>query len=318
MSSQSSRGGQAFHHYYSQLFPDPQEFAQFILSLRHSNLPILRFHPDHREQLQNLWQQASLDWQTLPWYPSAVLWPQGVPMGTSLPGYAEKRLYPMNPSSLLPPLTLNPQPGDLVLDACAAPGGKTLVMWQQMQGRGQLIANDVSRNRCQLMKGIFHDYQASDITIFNHSAQNLDLQFPQVFDKILLDAPCSSEKHVYRSRPHLQQWSPARIKHLRRRQLQLLSGLLKALKPGGLLVYSTCAITPEENELVIAEFLAKHSQEVTQISGDFPSAAPRQSGFSLPSTGTFDPNLVHRILPHRQPGFDPMFIATLQKQPSSK
>lgn len=254
-----------FEEYYRQLFKTDAEFQQFLQNLTAEHKPVLLFREQNRTMLQSLWKEQRLVWRSAPEYTNAVLWPESIPLGTPLPGFTEKLIYPMNVSSLSPVLELNPQPGERILDACAAPGGKALAMYDLMANEGEFIANDSSPARAHRLRQVLQEYSASQAIVWQKKAEIIFKRYPEYFDKILLDAPCSSEKHVYQDPKYLAQWSPARIKHLKYRQIALINGLWLALKPGGRLIYSTCAVNREENEGVVADFLKRHP-EVEQLS----------------------------------------------------
>lgn len=293
-------GREAFLSYYRTLFP-AAEFEAFLNALSTENWPVLRFNKIHAKALKKAWANAGLPWETLDWHPHALRWPDGWPKGDPLPGYDEGWIYPQNPSSLLPVLALDPHPNDTVLDACAAPGGKTLFLADLMEHQGTLIANDRSPLRRERLKKILKKYAVDGfVYVENRNAATLFKTYPNQFDKILLDAPCSSEKHVWNDPTELARWKPGRIRHLKNDQWALLNGLLRALKPGGRLVYSTCAVTPEENEPLIEKFLQKN---------------PTLTQRSLNPAWPHDHGRVH---PHRHPGMDPMFVAILEKSASAE
>lgn len=320
------RGAQGFRDYYQQFFPSPEACAAFLSSLEETTLPVLRFGAEHEERLRAVWDAAGLPWKTLDWYPNALLWPEGTAVGDVLPGYAAHLFYPMSASSLLPVLALDVQPEEQVLDACAAPGGKVLFIADELRHgvyggeRGELIANDISSARRDRMKRVLREYEHPEVIVWGTRAEVIFKKHRDAFDKILVDAPCSSEKHVY-NQPHaLQQWTSARVRQLRQRQIALLSGLFLALKPGGRMVYSTCAVTPEENERVV-EILLKKKGDAIRLIPFSQAIGASVSGVPIPGAGclatphqsyTFDCAAVHRILPHRDQ-LDPMFIAIFER-----
>lgn len=275
------KGKIGFEAYYRQLFGTDLEFQKFLKNLTAEHLPILRFAPKNETRLKELWAAAGMPWPASPAkrgeqvsteYRYALLWPKNIPLGTELPGYAEHLFFPMNLSSLQPVLVLDPQPGELILDACAAPGGKALFIADLMGDASTLSANDSSAGRRQRLRSIMTDYGHSEVRVIGTNAAIIFKRYPEYFDKILLDAPCSSERHVYLSPKHLAEWSPSRIKRLAQDQKALINGLWLALKPGGTLVYVTCAVNQEENEKQIENFLKKHPtaivQQQTRISPD--------------------------------------------------
>jgi len=158
------------------------------------------------------------------------------------------------------------------------------------------------------MRQTFGEFQLNDIDIWGRPAETIYQQYPNYFDKILLDAPCSSEKHVWNDIKYLKQWTPNRIKVLHLRQLALLGGLLLALKPGGILVYSTCAVNTLENEETVGELLQKKGN-LAKLT-DWEKPIDRSKQLNDQNFG-FDQNKVLRIL--LKENYDPMFVAVLRK-----
>lgn len=169
-----------------------------------------------------------------------------------------------DPSSFVPVLALSPQPGEAILDICAAPGGKTSHIAAITKNKARLTANDTSRIRFFKMREIFERYGVQAETTL-YDGRFMRKQFAgQQFDKILLDAPCSGEAAINPNRPKTyEQWSPSKVKRLSRLQEQLIMVAYDLLKPGGTLVYSTCTIAPEENECVV-DYLLKRRKAVIE------------------------------------------------------
>lgn len=163
-------------------------------------------------------------------------------------------LYVQDSASMIPPLVLHPLPGELVLDLCAAPGSKTTQLAAMMENTGILFANDVSGQR---MKPLGLNLQRCGVmnAVVTLRANR---EFAAVFDKILVDAPCSATGTVRKSLKALQMWSPGFIQRMAHEQRTILRQAWRAVKPGGLLVYSTCTMEPEENEGNVASFLREH------------------------------------------------------------
>jgi 16S rRNA (cytosine967-C5)-methyltransferase len=178
------------------------------------------------------------------------------PLAT-LPSFRDGWFYIQDPSTLLAVEQLDPQPGETVLDLCAAPGGKTAFIAQQMQDQGRLIATDISEERLKLVR---ENCQRLGITCARPGLVSaLTSQFKQAaFDRVLVDAPCSNTG-VLRRRVDLR-WriSADEILRLQKAQRELLDLAAGWLKPGGILVYSTCSLEPEENALLVQEFVANH------------------------------------------------------------
>src|SRR3989338_2731858 len=257
-----TKGKMAFLEYYSKLLSQ-FSIPELTAYLNTRNTPVLLISKVFEAKLMRLWQENRLAWSPLRWFPFAIKWPPEIPVGEALPGFSEGWIYPLNKSSLLPALWLSPQIGENILDAAAAPGGKTLSIANQIDlNKTLLIANDLSFPRFKRMRTALKFFGYPDIPTWRFAAQTIAGNSEYTFDKILLDAPCSSEKHVFNSKKHLKIWSPNRIKRLSELQLSLVESLLPLLRSGGTLIYSTCALTPEENEAVIAKVLEKHPAEI--------------------------------------------------------
>lgn len=178
-----------------------------------------------------------------------------------LPIYTEGKIYIQSFASQIPPLILDPQPNESVFDVTAAPGSKTSQMAAMMQNTGELIANDINKVRFFKLKHNLEHLGVLNCTIKLEDGSRL-AGFPEnneKFDKILLDAPCSAEaRFVIGNIKTFGFWSEKKIKAMADKQRKLIFSAFRALKPNGVLVYSTCTISPEENELLIAKFLSKH------------------------------------------------------------
>ena len=174
-----------------------------------------------------------------------------------------KQAYFLDEASLIAAQLLNVQKGDSVLDMCAAPGGKTLVLASLLEGTGHLTSNDRSATRRGRLKSVIESHVPDEwkpsITVTGHDATKWGLYEQQAYDRILLDAPCSSERHVLVDPTALKEWTPARPKHLAIQQFAMLAAALEAVKIGGYILYSTCAINPMEDELIIEKLFTKRS-----------------------------------------------------------
>ena len=173
----------------------------------------------------------------------------------SLASFRDGWFYVQDPSTLLAVAELNPQPGEAILDLCAAPGGKTTFIAQRMSNEGRIVACDVSEERLKLI----HENCARLGVIGVEPVLISTINQPSTFDKVLVDAPCSNTG-VMRRRVDLR-WriSPEEISRLRKTQLDLLNLAAPKLKSGGTLIYSTCSLEPEENSEVTKEFLSAHA-----------------------------------------------------------
>ena len=199
-----------------------------------------------------------------------------------LPSFQQGLFYLQDPSTLLAPRELDPQPGETVLDLCAAPGGKLSCLAQLMANQGRLLAHDTAPDRLKLIRENSARLGLTRVSPF-------DPQSPPLFDRMLLDVPCSNTG-VMRRRVDLR-WRlrPEDFPHLRATQLQLLRQAAALLRPGGRLVYSTCSLETEENQDVVTQFLSEHpgfklerQREllpfIDHVDGAFVARFTRQSG----------------------------------------
>lgn len=168
-------------------------------------------------------------------------------------------IYIQNAASWLPVIALEPKPEDVILDVCAAPGGKSSHIQALTHNQSQLTCNDNSKPRLiKLQANMERLGAAAQYTLCDASRLSRVFQ-PETFDKILLDAPCSGEGLMtFDDLKLFDSWSVAHIRRLSDLQKKILRESWQLLKPGGTLVYSTCTMAPEENESAIDYFLRKH------------------------------------------------------------
>ncbi len=226
-------------------------YRDSVMSVRINMLKASR--PDVLQQLADL----KISFQEIPWYPDAVIL-----QGLSANDYGELDLvkqgclYRQSLSSLLPVLILNPQTGERVLDFCAAPGSKTTQIAAQMNQEGEVVAVEAIRPRFYKLKSVCALLGAESVSFKLTDARRFRCE--DLFDKILVDAPCSSEGRFKAQEPKsVGYWSPRKIKEMAHKQKGLLLSASRFLKPGGVLVYSTCTFAPEENEAVVDWVLRK-------------------------------------------------------------
>lgn len=214
-----------------------------------------------------------------------------------------KSFYPLDLASLYPPAALGVIPGEKVLDLCAAPGGKALALVILMKGQGELVCNEPSRSRRDRLKRVLQDYLPETvrkcIQMTGTDGALMGKRFPESFDKILVDAPCSGEGHMLRHPKEAKTWTAARSKNLAQRQYAILRGAWVALKPGGSLVYSTCSVSPLENDGVVARLVKKQGAEAKVL--------PLQADRGEASEWGW------QILPDRDPPWGPSYFAKILK-----
>lgn len=252
--------------------------------------------------LMNELGTAGVKYDRVLWYPEALAIKNRREKELSeLPAYREGRLYLQSLSSMVPALVLEPRPGERVLDVSAAPGSKTTQLATLMQNRGYILANDVNAVRLERLK---YNLQLQGVTIAEpHLAdgRTLGRDHPEAFDRVLLDAPCSGEGLFLADRPATwRRWSLNEVRKLASLQRKLFSSAFAALKPGGILVYSTCTLSPEENEQLVEWALDEYGARLTTEPS--PLALPEASPPLARAGGRDFPSAVRRafrLLPSR-------------------
>ncbi|HII29720.1 hypothetical protein AUJ69_01880 [Candidatus Woesearchaeota archaeon CG1_02_47_18] len=165
--------------------------------------------------------------------------------------------YVQEAASMIPPVVLKPEPGQVVLDMCAAPGSKATQIAAMMKNQGVVIANDYQGERLKPLGINLQRMGVSNcITTLMHG---FSIKGQQIFDRVLVDAPCSGTGNIRRSLGTLKMWNPTMVRRLAGMQRLLACRGFESLKPGGLMVYSTCSVEPEEDEGVVDFLLSKYS-----------------------------------------------------------
>lgn len=227
------------------------------------------------------------------------------------PYYFAGLYYLQEPSAMTPADRLPVEPGDKVLDVCAAPGGKATELGARLNGTGVLAANDLSNSRA---KGLLKNIELmgiGNVLVLSEEPGKLIPYFTEYFDKILIDAPCSGEGMFRKDRKMIRAWEEHGPDYFAKIQKSIITQAAQMLRPGGMILYSTCTFSPEENEQTIEYLLDQFPDfDVCEIDG--------YEGFAcgMPEvTASKDKRLSRtvRIFPHRMKG-EGHFLALLKKQ----
>ncbi len=177
---------------------------------------------------------------------------------TKSPYYHAGLYYIQEPSAMLPAAVLPVEPGDKVLDLCAAPGGKSTQLAAKLRNTGFLMANDISNTRAKALLKNLELFGLANIAVSSENHEKLASCFPEYFDKILVDAPCSGEGMFRREPSMVNSWLDKGPDYYAAVQADILEHAYSMLKPGGMLLYSTCTFSPLENEANIYKLLKAH------------------------------------------------------------
>jgi len=281
-----------------------------------------RLNPLRGEPQQVLEELAELGLQPEPvnGLPLAYTLPATArPRLTHAPAHEEGRLYVQGIASMLAGLLLAPRPGERILDLAAAPGGKTLHLAAMMHNQGWISAVEQVKPRYYRLKANVLRHGAHCVHTYLMDGARVWRKCPEQFDRVLLDAPCSSE-----ARFQLQQadsfafWSRRKIREMSRKQGRLLFSAVQSLKPGGCLLYATCSFAPEENEAPVSKILRTFGDALSIEALQPPLAdAHWQPGLTHWQGKAFAPAMAHslRLLPDERVGG--FYLCKLRKHRST-
>ena len=216
----------------------------------------------------------------------------------ALPLHEAGAYYLQEPSAMLPAAVMNPQPGETILDLCAAPGGKTTQLALRMQGEGLIVCNEPVPKRAQILSRNVERMGIPNALVVSAMPDALAKRWPEGFDGVQVDAPCSGEGMFRRHPETRDEWTSESPAGCAKRQAEILDQAAKLVRPGGRIVYSTCTLNREENEDTVAAFCERN-----------PSF--RLQAFSLP--GADAPDGMLTCYPHRMRG-EGHFVALLIRE----
>lgn len=246
---------------------DMEEFKKYSLAFPRKAIRVNTLKisvEDLKARLQPEWQLTQVPWCT------EGFWIKNVESGRrdlgNLQEHALGYIYVQEASSMIPPVVLKPVPGDTVLDMCAAPGSKTTQLAAFLENKGLLFANDVEGQRLAPL-GINIQRCGVRNAVITLMKGQWYAKSGILFDKILLDAPCSGTGTINKSPGTLRMWNPKMVKRIVSTQKRLIETAFDILKPGGIMVYSTCSNEPEEDEGVV-DYLIKNREGVEVLDVD--------------------------------------------------
>jgi tRNA (cytosine49-C5)-methyltransferase len=258
-------------------------------------------------------QNERVAFQEISWYKDAFILVSDKKRFMELPLYKQGLVYIQNVSSMIPPLVLDPKPDDRVLDIAAAPGSKTTQLACLMQNSGEIVANDISRARLYKLQAVLQSQGVSNVSISHMPGERMWKKYPEYFDKVLVDAPCTMEGRITTLDPaSYKDWSLKKIKALTQSQRYLLRSAVSSVKSGGVVVYSTCTLAPEENEEII-NWLLQTEKDAVAIEAIHIQGLPFTSGLGAWRKKKLHDQVLNtaRILPSET--MEGFYIAKLRK-----
>ncbi len=289
-----------------------EEAEEFLASLEKESFQALRLNAWKAEPEAFL-QKCPFHLSRVPWAEDGFYYGKEDQPGKH-PYHEAGAYYIQEPSAMLPVTLLSPCPGERVMDLCAAPGGKSTQIAAAMKGAGILVSNEIHPARAKILSENVERLGGSNCLVTNETPQRLAEAFPDYFDRVLVDAPCSGEGMFRKKEEAREEWSLDNVRLCAARQDEILDQAARMVRPGGRLVYSTCTFEPAENEGSVARFLMRHGEfsledAAGQMGGMAPvvgrgegpvaaaaagqaeSSAPAAGGFAAgqPARGTFLP-----------------------------
>ncbi len=247
----------------------------------------------------------------IPWEENGFQIPGSASLGRH-PFHAAGLFYLQEPSAMAAVEVLQPQPGECILDLAAAPGGKATQIASRMENQGLLLANDPHAGRVQALARNLERWGVRHTAVTRDVPERLADQLGPIFDRVLVDAPCSGEG-MFRSHPgERKQWSSGFVRRCAAKQQEILWHAARLVKKGGVLVYATCTFNRMENEEVVMKFLEAREDYCLEHPPDIPGASP--GTINRTRKDPLDEQLL-RIWPHLAPG-EGHFIARFRKSSS--
>ncbi|AKG92365.1 NOL1/NOP2/sun family putative RNA methylase [Geoglobus ahangari] len=249
----------AFFDKYSEI-DDSREFLEFMAKPLRQSFRVNTLKAEVGEVVERL--SSHFELEQVPWVEEGFfVYGEGI---TNTPEFSLGLIFMQEASSMIPPLALDVEPGMLVLDMAASPGAKTTQMSAYMENTGCIIANDVKYPRINTLISNLQKFGAVNVRVTMKDGRYFG-RFREKFDRILLDAPCSNVGMIRKNYKYLKLWRQRDVEALSRLQKSLIMAAYKALRPGGVLVYSTCTLDPEENEEVVDYLLSNTDARLERI-----------------------------------------------------
>lgn len=285
-----------------------EEYADFLAAYEKERSYGLRFNPLKAKREEFL--------KRMPFSLEAVAWtdegfyyrPEDCPGRYAL--HEAGAYYIQEPSAMAVVEVLSPEPGERILDLCAAPGGKSTQIAGKLRGEGLLVSNEIIPGRAKVLSQNIERMGIPNAVVCNETPERLAEWFPAFFDKILVDAPCSGEGMFRKDETAVSEWALSQVQVCADRQRRILEQAALMLRPGGVLVYSTCTFSAEENEGVISDFLHAHTEfSIEEAKQERFFATGRKEWIENPAAGI---EHTMRLWPHKIAG-EGHFIAKLGK-----
>lgn len=244
---------------------DPSEYEAFLKSYGKERTYGLRYNPLKIDR-ESFLKEIHFALREIPWAEEGFYY-----QASDQPGkhvlHEAGAFYIQEPSAMAVVSVLDPQPGERILDLCAAPGGKSTQIAGRMRGRGLLISNEIVPSRAKILSQNIERLGVANCVVCREEPKRLAEVFSAFFDRVLVDAPCSGEGMFRKDDTAIAEWSPENVAMCAARQRDILEQASEMLCADGVLVYSTCTFSVQENEEVIDGFVKEHPEFVIEETG---------------------------------------------------
>ncbi len=260
------------------------------------------------QDLMRYFKEKNIKFERVLWYSDALIIKNATEKELQkLEIYEKGYIYLQSLSSMVPPLVLNPKKGEKVLDLTAAPGSKTTQMACFMENEGYILANELDKIRCERLQYNVKSQGAEIVEVINGRGEKIGNSYPEYFDKVLLDTPCSGEGRFLLGKPMTyKDWSLKKVNQLVKIQKKLFESAYNATKENGTIVYSTCTINKEENEYILDWAINTFNIKLLDINLDIKEAI---KGDNTGLNNTIDKAI--KILPSKN--MEGFFVAKIVK-----
>ena len=221
-------------------------------------------------------------------------------------------IYIQEPGAMAPAECVEIQPDWKILDMCAAPGGKSSQLKNKLGENGILVSNEIVSSRCKILTGNFERLGLKNAITTCMDTGKLARLYPNTFDMIMVDAPCSGEGMFRKEEIAIDEWSEENVKMCAKRQAEILDNAAVCLRDGGYIVYATCTFSPEENEMTVDSFLSCHSDfEIVRVRKEVEEATA--DGIFFEGCQCENISFARRFYPHKAKG-EGQFMAVLHQK----
>ncbi|MFT4905695.1 MAG: NOL1/NOP2/sun family putative RNA methylase [Natronomonas sp.] len=281
---------------YDSLVDDPEAFHEACERPLPSVVRVndIKATPD---RVRRAFEEVGVGYEPISWHDGLFRLADDISPGNTW-SYVHGWVYGQEEVSAIPALALDPEPGERVLDCCAAPGSKTTQLAALMDDRGLLVGNDNNLGRLSALRSNAERCGVTNIAVTRQDARNFSIKpfSREPFDRVLADVPCSCEGTVRKNPDAVEDWSLGHVESIAGVQKAILNRSLEVTREGGTVVYSTCTFAPEENEAVVQHALDSHDCRLVEYDLELEHAP----GITEWEGDTYDESLqrAKRIYPH--------------------